>query len=108
MFNVLKWDNLKDELNNFDIIINATSLGLKNNEDFKISFNNVKKELIYIDTIYNPIETKTLKTLKEKGIKTFNGLNMFVYQGQKSFYLWNKINPEIDDKLLDLLRLKLK
>ncbi len=108
LFNVLKWDNLKDELNNFDIIINATSLGLKNNEDFKISFNNVKKELIYIDTIYNPIETKTLKTLKEKGIKTFNGLNMFVYQGQKSFYLWNKINPEIDDKLLDLLRLKLK
>ena len=65
MFNVLKWDNLKDELSNFDII-NATSLGLKNNEDFKISFNNVKKELIYIDTIYNPIETKTLKTLKEK------------------------------------------
>ena len=28
---------------------------------------------------------------------------MFIYQGQKSFYLWNKINPEIDDKLINLV-----
>ena len=28
---------------------------------------------------------------------------MFIYQGQKSFYLWNKINPEIDDDLINLL-----
>ena len=38
----------------------------------------------------------------------FNGLDMFIYQGQKSFYLWNKVNPEIDDKLVDLLNSKLK
>ena len=45
----------------------------------------MKKDLVYIDTIYNPLETK-IKKLK-KNIKTFNGLNMFVYQGQKSFYI---------------------
>ena len=28
---------------------------------------------------------------------------MFIYQGQKAFYLWNKINPEIDQKLIELL-----
>jgi len=33
---------------------------------------------------------------------------MFIYQGQKSFYLWNKINPEIDEQLIDLLVKKLK
>ena len=33
---------------------------------------------------------------------------MFIYQGQKSFYLWNKINPEIDQKLIELLLSKLK
>mgnify|MGYP003299195372 CR=1 FL=1 len=52
--------------------------------------------------------SQILKYLKEKRIKTFNGLEMFIYQGQKSFYLWNKINPEIDDGLIDLLNLKLK
>ena len=41
-------------------------------------------------------------------MKTFNGLDMFIYQGQKSFYLWNKINPEIDNDLVNLLLSKLK
>ena len=64
--------------------------------------------MIYIDTIYNPLETKTLKYLKEKDIKVFNGLGMFIYQGQKAFYLWNKVNPEIDDELIELLLSNLK
>lgn len=106
--NILDWNRLEEEVSNFDIIINATSLGLKNNSDFEVNFKNTKNNLIFIDTIYNPIETKTIKILKEKKLKTFNGLNMFIYQGQKSFYLWNKINPEIDDELVDILISKLK
>ena len=106
--NIIPWADLKPEIKNFDVIINATSLGLKNGDDFDFDFSNTKKELIYIDTIYNPLETKTFKYLKEEGRKVFNGLDMFIYQGQKSFYLWNKINPEIDDELLELLNSKLK
>ena len=105
--NIIEWEFLKEEISNFDIIINATSLGLKNGQEFEFNFDNVKKNLIYIDTVYNPIETKTIKFLKENNIKTFGGLDMFIYQGQKSFYLWNKINPEIDNKLIDLLKSKL-
>ena len=66
---ILEWSNLKDEIRNFDIIINATSLGLKNGEDFNFNFENTRQNLIYIDTIYNPLKTKTLKYLKEKDIK---------------------------------------
>ena len=106
--NILNWSSLGQEISNFDIIINATSLGLKNGEDFEFSFDDVKNNMIYIDTIYNPLETKTLKYLKENKIKTFNGLDMFIYQGQKSFYLWNKINPEIDNGVIELLNSKLK
>ncbi len=106
--NIIEWKSIKDELMNFDIIINATSLGLKNGNDFNFNFENTKNNLIFIDTIYNPLETKTLKYLKGKGFKVFNGLDMFIYQGQKAFYLWNKINPEIDQTLIDLLLSKLK
>ena len=106
--NILQWDKLKYEIANFDIIINATSLGLKNSNDFDFNFLNLKSEVIYIDTIYNPLETKTLKFLKEEGKKVFNGLYMFIYQGQKSFYLWNKINPEINDELIELIISKIK
>ena len=106
--NILPWSNLEDEIRNFDIIINATSLGLKEGNDFNFNFSNTKNNLIFIDTIYNPIETKTYRYLKEEGRKVFNGLDMFIYQGQKSFYLWNKINPEIDNGLIELLNSKLK
>ena len=105
---IVEWPDLAAELKNFDVIINATSLGLKNGEDFSFNFDNVKESLIYIDTIYNPLETKTFKYLKEKNIEVYSGLDMFIYQGQKSFYLWNKINPEIDQKLIELLLSKLK
>ena len=105
---ILPWESLESEIKNFDIIVNATSLGLKNGDDFKFNFSKTKNEVIYIDTIYNPLETKTYKHLKKEGKKVFNGLDMFIYQGQKSFYLWNKINPEIDDELIELLKSKLK
>ena len=81
---------------------------LENGQEFNFKFEKFKKDLIYIDTIYNPLETKTYKFLKERDVKVYNGLDMFVYQGQKSFYLWNKINPEIDEKLIELLVTNLK
>ena len=105
---IIKWEKYNDLIENFDIIINATSLGLKSGDDFENLFQNIKKETVYIDTIYNPTQTKMIKHLKSKNIKTYNGLDMFIYQGQKSFYTWTKKNPEINNELLDLLMSKIK
>ena len=105
---IVEWKNLTSETDKFDIIINATSLGLKKGNEFETLIDKTKPGLIYIDTIYNPFQTKMIKHLKSKNIKTYNGLNMFIYQGQKSFYIWNKINPEIDDKLVKILENKIK
>ena len=105
--NLMKWEEYPKYINEFDIIINATSLGLNKGQDFKINFKEPKKNLIYVDTIYNPQQTNMIKHFKSKNIKTFNGLDMFIYQGQKAFFLWNKINPEVDDNLIKLLESKL-
>ena len=105
--NIILWADLRSKINNFDIIINATSLGLKNGDDFRFNFSNTKKEVIYIDTIYNPLETKTFKYLKEAGRKFLTDL-ICLFIKDKNLYLWNKINPEIDDELLELLNSKLK
>ena len=105
---ILNWENLRHEVGNYDIIVNATSLGLKGGQDFDFNFDKCKHNATFINTIYNPIKTKTSKFLEDKGIKVFNGLDMFIYQGQKSFYLWNKINPEINNELINLLLSQLK
>ena len=36
--NIIPWQDFRSEINNFDIIINATSLGLKNYQDFNFNF----------------------------------------------------------------------
>ena len=55
------------EFGNSDLIINATSLGLKNGYDFDVDINseNFKKSSTFIDTIYNPKETNMIKKLKK-------------------------------------------
>ena len=105
---ILNLNEVPQRISEFDIIINATSLGLKNGEQFNVNLDGLTNKSIFIDTIYNPLETKIIKHLKGKNIKTFNGLDMLIYQGQKSFYIWNKINPEIDDELIELLENRIK
>tara|TARA_B110000967_G_C18718580_1_gene476442 strand:+ start:649 stop:927 length:279 start_codon:yes stop_codon:yes gene_type:complete len=91
-----------------DIMINSTSLGLKGGDDFKQEFKNIKQNLIYYDVVYNPEETMMLSKLKKRNIQTFNGLEMFIYQGQKSFSLWNKVNPELNEDLRQTIMSELK
>jgi|TARA_B100000780_G_scaffold276010_1_gene243780 shikimate dehydrogenase len=105
---IIKWENIETEVNSMNIIVNATSLGLKNSLDFTQEFKFIKNNLVYYDIIYNPRETTMIKKFKKKGIKTYNGLEMFIYQGQKSFSLWNKIKPELDEELIQTITAKIK
>ena len=105
---IVKWENLETVIGKMDIIINATSLGLKGGDNFKQEFKYIKPTLVYYDVIYNPEETLMIKKLKKRGIKTYNGLKMFIYQGQKSFSLWHKVNPELDVDLEKIIISKLK
>ena len=105
---IVFWENINEKSHEMDIIINATSLGMKDGKNFQQTIKKFKTDLIYYDIVYNPLETTMLKNFKEKQIKVFNGLEMFLYQGQKSFYLWNKINPEINDELKKIMSFNLK
>ena len=64
----MKWNEIKKNTREFDLIVNGTSLGLKNGNDFDFLFNDVKKDLVFIDTIYNP-SNKNGKTFKKKILK---------------------------------------
>jgi len=93
---VLKWGEIPD----FDMVINATSVGLKG-EGLDINFN--VKDKIFYDVIYNPKETQFLKKAKERGNKIENGKFMFIYQANQSFSIWNNVIPKIDEEVLKIL-----
>ena len=97
--NILEWGNII----NFDVVINATSLGL-NNEKINLDFSKVGKNKLFYDVIYNPAETNFLKEGKKLGNITENGATMFIYQALESFKLWHGIEPEVNFETLKLLK----
>ena len=87
----------------FDVIINATSIGLKKDEKHNLNFSNVGKNKLFYDVIYNPSETEFLKIGKMLGNKTENGKLMFIYQALAAFNVWHGIKPEINNEVIKLL-----
>ncbi|MDB4185178.1 shikimate dehydrogenase [Candidatus Pelagibacter sp.] len=96
---LIKWGDTLD----FDIIINATSIGLKEEDKININYGQISKDKFFYDIIYNPSETNFLKNAKKYGGITTNGKMMFIYQAQKAFFIWHKVVPEIDNETINLL-----
>ena len=96
---IKKWGDIPE----FDIVINATSVGL-NKEKFDLELNKFGNNKFFYDVIYNPSETDFLKKAKLNGNKTENGRMMFIYQAHQSFALWNKVLPKIDEETIEILK----
>ena len=96
---VIKWG----EISNFDMIINATSLGLKKEDNLNLDFSSISGNKFFYDVIYNPSETNFLKTGREMGNKTLNGKLMFIYQAVSAFNIWHELTPEINENVIKLL-----
>ena len=88
---------------NVDLIINATSLGLKEGDEMNLDFSLIGKNKLFYDVIYNPKETGFLKTGKKLGNFAINGKLMFVYQALMAFNIWHGLKPNINDDVLNLL-----
>ena len=97
---ILDWG----ELTNFDMIINATSIGLKENDKFEIDFSKIGKNKFFYDVIYEPHETNFFQAGNQKGNIFENGLNMFLYQAQKAFKIWHNVEPEINEEVINFLK----
>ncbi len=91
------------ETPNFDMIINATSIGLENEDGIKLDYSKIEPNKFFYDVIYNPKETIFLKRAKLFGNKAENGKMMFIYQAHQSFTIWHKLMPNIDEKTINLL-----
>ncbi len=95
---VINWGNVPE----FDVVINATSLGL-NKEVINLDFSNVGNGKLFYDVIYNPKETNFLKEGKKLGNQAENGKLMFIYQAFYAFKLWHGLEPKINSDTLKLL-----
>tara|TARA_B100000989_G_scaffold255246_1_gene204112 strand:+ start:1642 stop:2436 length:795 start_codon:yes stop_codon:yes gene_type:complete len=97
---IVEWNKLP----NFDIIINATILGLMKNDKFGIDFTKVGNNKLFYDVIYEPFQTEFSDAGNLKGNEFINGLDMFLFQAQNAFNIWHNTKPKIDEKLINFLK----
>ena len=94
---IVEWGETPD----FNMIINATSLGLENDDEIKLNHVDIGPNKLFYDVIYNPNKTNFLLKAKTFGNQIENGKMMFIYQAQLTFKIWHNVLPKINDKLLD-------
>jgi shikimate dehydrogenase len=85
------------------LLINATSLGMVPRDgESPFPKKLLKKEMMVMDVVYEPLQTKLLRDAKAKGCLTINGLEMLVLQGAAQFEIWTGRRPEIKQMRRDL------
>lgn len=88
--NVSLCDNIS-HIKDFHIIINATPVGLKNEDPSPFDTSLLKKNQIICDLIYK--RTRLLKEASRKGCKVIDGSGMLLWQGMLAFELWTGKKP---------------
>ena len=94
---IINWGQKTD----FDMIINATSLGLEKEDKIELDLSKIGSDKLFYDVIYSPSKTNFLLKGEELGNQIENGKMMFIYQAQLAFKIWHNILPKVHNKLLE-------
>lgn len=85
---VFDLEGLEEEIDEADLFVDATSVGLGNKDESLVSKDSLHSDLVVFDLVYRPIMTKLLSDAEEVGCDVIRGYEMLVHQGAKSLEHW--------------------
>ena len=89
-------DEAREAVKSADLLVNCTSVGMNPNSDSQpVPADWIHKDLFVFDQVYDPLETRLMRSAKSVGAKVVNGIDMLVFQGAISFSIWTGIDPPI-------------
>jgi len=89
-------DSLIEELDDINVLINATTVGMEHEiGDEIIPWEVLPASIAVMDIVYNPLETNLLRKARSRGCKTISGVGMLVHQGAESLRIWLGIDPPV-------------
>ncbi len=94
---VIDWVQADKMLKDANTVINTTSLGMVGAQDFKVPLDNLRKDAVVTDIVYNPLKTPFLTAAEKLGCTTIDGLGMLLHQGVPGFERWFGQRPEVDE-----------
>ena len=101
--NAHPWNESEAALRGADILINTTSLGMKEQPALDLSLDRLSPAAIVADIVYVPLETALIRSARVRGHHTVSGLGMLLHQAVRGFELWFGVRPEVTRELYDLV-----
>lgn len=86
----IPWEEraLERELGQVDLVINATSLGMKRTDPDVLPQRLVQPHHLVFDMVYSPPRTRLMAEAEAEGARAVNGLGMLLWQGALAFEFW--------------------
>ncbi len=79
---------LAAQMDHIDLIVNATSLGMKRSDPEVLPAHLIQPHQFVYDMVYNPGRTHLITQAQNAGARAANGLSMLLHQGAISFEFW--------------------
>jgi shikimate dehydrogenase len=96
---VQPWEARDAALAEADLLVNTTSLGMKNQPELVINLAALPRTALVTDIVYNPLHTALLQAAAQRGNPTVDGLGMLLYQAVPAFEHFFGIRPEVTEEL---------
>jgi shikimate dehydrogenase len=89
--------SLDKAMDNADLLINTTPIGMHPNEaEIPLDAGLLKEGLVVSDLVYRPRMTRLLQEAKKRGCVIHGGLGMLIYQGAIAFERWTGMKAPVD------------
>lgn len=95
---VIEWVQAGNAVEDAATIVNTTSLGMSGKTEFRVPLDGLKASSVVTDIVYEPLETTLLRTAREAGCVTVDGLGMLLHQAAPGFERWFGKMPEVDEE----------
>jgi len=79
----------------FDLVVNATSLGLRDGDATPLDLERLGGAGAVLDLVYSPGETEWVRRARQAGVPAADGLEMLIQQGAAAFERWWRRPPPL-------------
>jgi len=93
------WSERNDAMTGVGLVVNTTSVGMSSTDQPDVDLARVDARCVVSDIVYTPLETAFLKSARECGLKTVDGLGMLLHQAVPGFEKWFGVRPTVTDEL---------
>jgi shikimate dehydrogenase len=95
---VYDWVQAGTAIDDARTVVNASSLGMTGKSEFRVPLDGLLEDAVVTDLVYTPLDTAFLKSARERGCRTVDGLGMLLHQAAPAFERWFGVRPDVDDE----------